>query len=259
MATGDADGILPLVCCDPTSLRGRSALHMARHALADASPKRAPGPPRISPRVRARCLRPVGNRPPLPTRLRRRVQGGRGRRRGNATAPPSGPLGESGRRSSDIRDCRAMPSHHEPAAIDVDGLAVDVGGAGAAEESDQLADLFRLARPTEWDRVHNGVANGARAGDVFHAVSVRKAGTDAVDVDFVSGQLGGEDLRKEDEASLRHGVGAKAGQALAAGDRAEIDDAAALTLLDEGAADGFRHEEGAVEINVKHAPPLAFL
>src|SRR5439155_19812505 len=64
-------------------------------------------------------------------------------------------------------------------------------------------------------------------------------------------------LREEDEAGLRDGVGAEAGQALAAGDRAEIDDAAALTLLDERAADGFRHEEGAVEINVKHAPPLA--
>src|SRR5439155_22757905 len=151
----------------------------------------------------------------------------------------------------------AIDSHHPPPAVDVDGLAVDVGGAGAAEESDQLADLFRLARPTEWDRVHNGVANGARAGDVFHAVGVGKAGADAVDVDFVSGQLGGEDLREEDEASLRDGVGAKAGQALAAGDRAEIDDAAALTLLDERAADGFRHEEGAVEVHVEDAPPLA--
>src|SRR5207247_6418497 len=64
---------------------------------------------------------------------------------------------------------------------------------------------------------------------------------------------------EEDEAGLRDGVGAEVGQAVAAADRAEIDDAAALTLLDERAADGFRHEEGAVEINVKHAPPLAFL
>src|SRR5438132_4097496 len=151
----------------------------------------------------------------------------------------------------------AIDSHHHPPAVDVDGLAVDVGGAGAAEESDQLADLFRLARPTEWDRVHNGVANGARAGDVFHAVSVRKAGTDAVDIDFVSGQLGGEDLREEDEARLRYRVGTEAGQALAAGDGADIDDAAAFALLDEGAADGLRDQERAVQVYVEHAPPLA--
>src|SRR5207247_7655772 len=79
----------------------------------------------------------------------------------------------------------------------------------------------------------------------------------AVDIDFVSGQLGGEDLREEDEARLRYRVGAEAGQALAAGDGADIDEAAALARTDGGAADGLRDQERAAQVYVEHAPPLA--
>ena len=148
-------------------------------------------------------------------------------------------------------------SDHQPPTVDIDRLTVDVRGIRAAEERYQLAHLAWLTRATERNCGHDGVSDRPWAGYVLHAIRVRKTGADAVYVDLVGRKLGGEDLREEDEAGLRNGIGAEAGQALAAGDRADVDDTAALALLDEGAADGFGHKECPVEVDVEHAAPLA--
>src|SRR3989442_1518461 len=113
-------------------------------------------------------------------------------------------------------------SDHQPPTVDIDRLAVDVRGIRAAEERYQLAHLAWLTRATERNCGHDGVSDRPWAGYVLHAIRVRKTGADAVYVDLVGRKLGGEDLREEDEAGLRNGIGAEAGQALAAGDRADV-------------------------------------
>src|SRR4051812_18196016 len=116
----------------------------------------------------------------------------------------------------------SKPSKHRHAAVDVEGVAGDVGGLVGGEVEDGGGDLGALAEAAHGDGGEDRLAlllvEGVGHGRLDHA------GRDAVDGDVAARDLGGERLRQADEPSLRGRVVALPRVAGRADDRADVDD-----------------------------------
>src|SRR4051794_12084899 len=125
-------------------------------------------------------------------------------------------------------------------AVDGDRLAGDHAGRVGRQEQAQVGDLGRL-HPAR-DRLAADVlaldlldgeatAGGLAIDHAAHAVAVDRAGADRVHADVVGAELDGERLGQADHAPLGGDVGRAHAEAVLAGGRCQVDDAAAPGAL----------------------------
>ena len=147
------------------------------------------------------------------------------------------------------------------AAVDVEDFAGDEAGERGAEEEDRAGDLVDVAGTADGD---GGVDAGGDFGiseDGVGHLCPGPAGGDAVGVDAVWGEFGGEALGERDERALAGGVVRVACFAALAGRGRDEDDVAASASRMQGADEhvrsgGMDEAEDAVDVDGLCAAPL---
>ena len=147
------------------------------------------------------------------------------------------------------------------AAVDVKDFAGDEAGERSTEEEDGAGDLHDVAGAADGDGgVHPGGDFGVSEDGVGH-LGPGPAGSDAVGVDAVRSEFGGEALGEGDERAFAGGVVGVEGLATLAGGGGNQNDVAAGTSVDGGAGEhvgggGVDEAEDAVVVNRLGAAPL---
>src|SRR6266478_603767 len=130
--------------------------------------------------------------------------------------------------------CSSVAPHG--AAIDVDRLAGYPLAAIGHQEKDQLGAFGAVAGVAQWNETLDELFPAFAAAEIVKTKRIDDTGADRVDADTVRREV--ERHRTAERVNRRLGRGIRRGLGLSdlAGDRRDVDDAAALALRDHFAA-----------------------
>ena len=136
---------------------------------------------------------------------------------------------------SDSVSCRfSVLADEDCAAVDVEDLAGDEAGEGGAEEEDGRGDLVDVGGAAERDEGQQLLGRFGMAKDIGGHFGGDPAGSDAVAVDALGDEFGGEAFGEADEGAFGGGVVGVEGFAALAGGGADEDDVASGVAVASG-------------------------
>src|SRR5262245_17156657 len=139
-------------------------------------------------------------------------------------------------------------------AIDIEALARNVSGGVRAEEHGGADEVVEAAEAPQRDLAEHRLLPGLVLVEHLRQLGAEIAGADAVDADAASRPLGGEGAGHAEEPALRRAVRHRRRHADLRGQRADVEDGAALAPRHD-AGGGLGTEEGALEVGVHDAVP----